>query len=178
MFVSLFLQENSFYGTISLTQLPSTLSQFELFNNELSGSIDLTQLPPPLQWLELSNNKFSGSIDLTQLPPPLQWLELSNNNFSGTLNLSSLPTGLIQLLLISNEFVGPIDFSVINETSMVYITLNESVYCLCDKNYYSMERTNWACVGRNGCLETCGICQMIPTMAPTKSPITQFVKKQ
>eukprot|EP00009_Paramoeba_aestuarina_P009376 CAMPEP_0201523696 /NCGR_PEP_ID=MMETSP0161_2-20130828/20796_1 /ASSEMBLY_ACC=CAM_ASM_000251 /TAXON_ID=180227 /ORGANISM="Neoparamoeba aestuarina, Strain SoJaBio B1-5/56/2" /LENGTH=64 /DNA_ID=CAMNT_0047922889 /DNA_START=166 /DNA_END=360 /DNA_ORIENTATION=- len=41
-------------------------------NNSFEGTVNLTNLPPRIRWLYLSFNKFYGSLDCTELPKSLE----------------------------------------------------------------------------------------------------------
>ncbi|KAL0328110.1 UNVERIFIED_CONTAM: protein STRUBBELIG-RECEPTOR FAMILY 1 [Sesamum calycinum] len=105
---SITLSNNLIGGSIP-TDLPATLVNLSLNNNELSGEIpDAFEGLPALINLDLSSNNLSG-----QLPPSMQnlsgltTLHLQNNQLSGTLDvLQDLP--LKDLDIRNNLFSGPI----------------------------------------------------------------------
>ena len=97
-----------FIGDVDMRLLPRSLTEVHIAHNHNEGSLDLAELPPGLRSLNAYWNSFRGTITLKSLPASLQELDLSSNELSGTLCLDALPSSLTLLVLEDNCFEGSV----------------------------------------------------------------------
>jgi len=117
---------NLFSGTLDLSNLVApSITTLDLSYNRFTD-FQLSNLPASLQNLTLSNNQFSGELQLTNLSPSLQALDLSSNQFSGVPDLTKLPAYILTLDLRNNKFCGG---STLTPVTCTQLLLDPAVKC-------------------------------------------------
>ena len=76
--------DNRFEGVVNVANLPSSLRELDLSQNQLSGEPLMSSAEATLVKLDLSHNKFYGDVRLTAYSEETE-VNVSNNFFSGFL---------------------------------------------------------------------------------------------
>ncbi|XP_050147129.1 probable leucine-rich repeat receptor-like protein kinase At5g63930 isoform X21 [Malus sylvestris] len=175
--VSLYLQDNSFSGTISAEiGLLTQLQYLRLYSNEFRGEIpqslgNLSQL----QRLDLSANNFTGMIPRISGMLDLKLLSLSNNNLTRVIPIFLFLvvglTGLDYLNLSSNSLSGaiPSELRMLTELDVFNASHNhlsgEIQSALADLLTLNISMYDFSYNNLTGPFPTCGIFNKVPTSA-------------
>ena len=82
---------NHLTGCLPMHELPFSLRELGIANNQFDGTLDLQNFPKELEHFDATNNSFVGSVVLHALPITMTHLYLGENSLSGTIDLTRLP---------------------------------------------------------------------------------------
>jgi len=168
----LHIQNNQLYGSVPWDaicedELPN-LTTLDMSSNQLTGALSSSSdcdFPATMESLVLSNNNFS-EVDWALFSGlhSLVHLDLERNCLSGNIDWDIIGDlhqkgALEDLYLAENEFDGYVDFSWIDDTARVDISIDVSVHC--DPSVYHLcavsqeGRTKATCSSKKTCEATC-----------------------
>ena len=81
-------------GSVSFTNLPRNLKNFQVTETTVSGALEWQFMPPSLSTLDIRKSSFTGDVEMHRMPRGLQHVNVSINHLNGSLAMQNPPPDL------------------------------------------------------------------------------------